>query len=228
MNLNDLRIIVDEREKKSGIPDLLRSVGINLEIKTLIIGDYIVKPETIIERKSLKDFFLSIFDGRLFNQCQKLKDHYQYPIILIEGNLSDMAKISENPFIFYGAISSILIDFRIPVTCTPDIYHTSKLLISMSSKHGVMNGTFLKKIRKPENLKLQQLALLCSLPGIGEKTAEKLLSRFGSPLDVLNASTVSLSKVDGLSSLRVKKIKKILNDHYHIYTKSLTKQGTLN
>ncbi|MBP2625029.1 MAG: heavy metal resistance protein CzcA, partial [Nitrosopumilaceae archaeon] len=67
MNLNDLRIVVDEREKKSGVPDLLRSVGVNLEIKTLQIGDYIVKPETVIERKNLKDFFVSIFDGRLFN-----------------------------------------------------------------------------------------------------------------------------------------------------------------
>ena len=81
MNLNDLRIVVDEREKKSGVPDLLRSVGVNLEIKTLQIGDYIVKPETVIERKNLKDFFVSIFDGRLFNQCQKLKDHYKYPIL---------------------------------------------------------------------------------------------------------------------------------------------------
>ena len=35
MKLNQLRIVVDEREKKSGIPNLLKSIGINLEIKTL-------------------------------------------------------------------------------------------------------------------------------------------------------------------------------------------------
>ncbi|HSB49897.1 MAG TPA: ERCC4 domain-containing protein, partial [Nitrosopumilaceae archaeon] len=40
MKLNQLRIVVDERERKSGIPDLLRSVGINVEMKTLPIGDY--------------------------------------------------------------------------------------------------------------------------------------------------------------------------------------------
>jgi len=227
LNLNGLRIVADEREKKSGVPDLLRSVGINLEIKTLSIGDYIVKPETVVERKNLKDFLVSIFDGRLFNQCQKLKDHYQYPIILIEGNLSDLGKISDNPFIFYGAISSILIDFKIPITNTLDIYHTSKLLISMSSKQGAIQGNFLKKIKKSTNLKIQQLSILCSLPGIGEKTAEKLLNKFGSPIDVLNASAVSLSKIDGLSPLRIKKIKKILEEHMK-YTKQLTKQGTLN
>ena len=34
MNLKKLRIVVDEREKKSGIPDILKGIGINLEIKT--------------------------------------------------------------------------------------------------------------------------------------------------------------------------------------------------
>jgi len=42
VNLNELRLVVDEREKKSRIPDLLKAVGINVEVKTLPIGDYIV------------------------------------------------------------------------------------------------------------------------------------------------------------------------------------------
>ena len=68
MELAKLRIIVDEREKKSGIPDLLKSIGINMEIKTLPIGDYIVAPETIVERKSIHDLVSSVFDGRLYDQ----------------------------------------------------------------------------------------------------------------------------------------------------------------
>ena len=75
MKIENLRIVVDEREKKSGIPDLLRAVGINLEIKTLPIGDYIVASETIVERKSVSDLISSIFDGRLFDQCNRLKEN---------------------------------------------------------------------------------------------------------------------------------------------------------
>ena len=45
MKLENLRIIVDERERKSGIPELLKSVGLNIEVKTLPIGDYIVAPK---------------------------------------------------------------------------------------------------------------------------------------------------------------------------------------
>ena len=49
MKLENLRIIVDERETKSGIPKLLKAIGMNVEMKTLQIGDYIVAPETIVE-----------------------------------------------------------------------------------------------------------------------------------------------------------------------------------
>jgi DNA excision repair protein ERCC-4 len=35
VKIDQLRIIVDEREKKSGIPDLLKAVGVNIEVRTL-------------------------------------------------------------------------------------------------------------------------------------------------------------------------------------------------
>ncbi|TLX69205.1 MAG: heavy metal resistance protein CzcA, partial [Thaumarchaeota archaeon] len=87
MKINDLRMIIDEREKKSGIPDLLRAVGVNIELTNLTIGDYIVAPETVVERKSIQDFISSVFDGRLFDQCSRLKEHYEHPVILMEGNV---------------------------------------------------------------------------------------------------------------------------------------------
>ena len=101
MQLEHLRIIVDEREKKSGIPDLLKSVGLNLEMKTLPIGDYIVAPETVVERKSIRDLMASIFDGRLFDQCSRLKEHFEHPVVLVEGNVDEIEEIAENPLIFY-------------------------------------------------------------------------------------------------------------------------------
>jgi len=201
---------VDEREKKSGIPDLLKEIGINLEIKTLPVGDYIVAPETVVERKTISDLISSIFDGRLFDQCNRLKEHYQFPILLIEGNIDEIEKLTENPFVFYGAISSIVIDFKIPVIPTPNASHTSKLLISMCSRKDMASGPFIKKIRKSNNLQKQQLSMLCSLPGVGEKTAIRMLEKFGTPLNILNSSATELSKVGGLGEARAKNIKKIL------------------
>ena len=210
MNLKNLRIVVDEREKKSGIPDLLKGTGINLEIKTLPVGDYIVAPETVVERKTISDLVSSVFDGRLFDQCNRLKEHYQFPILLIEGNIDEIEELTENSLVFYGAISSIAIDFKIPVIHTPNASHTSKLLVSMCSRKDASKGPFIKKIRKSNDIQKQQLSMLCSLPGVGEKTAIRMLEKFGTPLRVLSSSTTELSKVSGLGEARAKNIKKML------------------
>ncbi|MFB5644977.1 MAG: ERCC4 domain-containing protein [Nitrosopumilaceae archaeon] len=211
MKLDKLRIVVDERERKSGIPDLLRIVGINIEMKTLPIGDYIVAPETVVERKSIKDLVSSVFDGRLFDQCNRLKEHFQFPIILMEGNVDEIDEIIENPLIFYGAVSSVALDFKIPVIATPSADHTAKLLVSMCSRKDIPKGPFLKKIKKSNDIQMQQLAALSSLPGVGEKLAIRMLQKFGSPLKVFNASSNELAKVEGLGGARAKKIKKMLD-----------------
>ena len=210
MKIDQLRIIVDEREKKSGIPDLLKAVGVNIEVRTLPIGDYIVAPEIVVERKSIRDLISSIFDGRLFDQCNRLREHFQHPVILMEGDVDEIEEFTENPLVFYGAISSIAIDYKIPVIPTPNATHTAKLLVSMASRKEVQKGPFLKKIKKSSDLQRQQLSVLCSLPGVGEKLATRMLEKFGTPLRVLSASSVELAKVEGLGKERAKKIKEML------------------
>ncbi len=211
MKLSNFRIIIDDRERKSGIPELIKKIGINVEIKTLSIGDYIVSPETVVERKSIQDFMSSIFDGRLFDQCNRLKQNFEFPIILLEGNVDEIEDIVENPLIFYGAISTIAIDFKIPIIPTPSASHSAKLLVAMCSRRESTNGHYLKKIKKSVDIEKQQLSVLCSLPGVGEKTALRMLEKFGTPLQVFSASVTDLSKISGLGNQRAKKIKKMLN-----------------
>ena len=210
VKLDHLRIIVDERERKSGIPDLLKSIGMGVEMKTLPIGDYIVAPETIVERKSIKDLMASVFDGRLYDQCTRLKENFEHPIVLVEGNVDEIEEITENPLVFYGALSRITLEFKIPIIPTPSASHTAKLLVALCSKKDGPKGPYLKKIKKSSNLETQQLSTLCSLPGIGEKFAVRMLEKFGTPLKVFSATTSELAKVEGLGESRAKKIKNML------------------
>jgi len=210
MKLSSLRIVIDDRERKSGIPELIKKIGINVEIKTLPIGDYIVSHETVVERKSIQDFMSSIFDGRLFDQCNRLTQNFQFPIILLEGNVDEIDDITENPLIFYGAISTVAVDFKIPIIPTPNASHSAKLLVALCSRKESNNGYYLKKIKKSTDIEKQRLSVLCSLPGVGEKTAIRMLEKFGTPLQVFSASTAELSKISGLGGVRAKKLKKML------------------
>ena len=51
-----VRIVVDERERSSKIPNLLRQMGITIDFASLAVGDYIVSPETAIERKTINEW----------------------------------------------------------------------------------------------------------------------------------------------------------------------------
>ena len=77
-----MKIKVDFREKASGIIDLLREEEISLEIGKIRYGDYIINETITIERKTARDFLISIVDGRLFNQISNLKKNVFIPCCL--------------------------------------------------------------------------------------------------------------------------------------------------
>ena len=214
-----MRIVADERERKSGIPDLLAKAGVRAEVRTLPVGDYVVAPETVAERKSMHDLVSSVFDGRLFDQCSRLREHFESPVLLVEGNVDEMAEVAENPMVLYGALSRVAIDFRIPVVPTPSADHTARLLVALAARccegagagGSPPRGPFLKKIRKHDDLRRQQLSSLASLPGVGEKIAARMLARFGTPIAALGATSADLAKIEGLGGARARRIRGMLD-----------------
>jgi DNA excision repair protein ERCC-4 len=218
-----IRIVVDEREKNSQIPHLLKIMGVFVDYEQLKVGDYIVSSETAIERKTIHDLINSIYDGRLFIQCSELINHYSKPFIIIEGNITDLDNREKMDFdsklivdkirIAYDTLIKIALDFRIPILYTPSIYYTAELLIHLASNplKNKDDGPLLKKIKKSNPFYIQQLYVLSSLPGIGPKLATRLLEKFHSPNNVLNASIADLARVPGLGNMRAEKIRRLLD-----------------
>ena len=48
------------------------------------------------------------------------------------------------PMIFYGALSTVAIDFKIPIIPTPSAMHTAKLLVSLCSRTDLQRTIFEK------------------------------------------------------------------------------------
>lgn len=206
----DRRIIADDRERKSGIPELLRSAGLRLEVRTLPVADYIVGPETAVERKSIRDLVSSVFDGRLGDQCSRLRENFEHPVLVMEGNVDEIGEVAENPLVFYGAVCDVALRFRIPVVPTPSASHTAKMLAAMCLRREAGGGPYVKRIKKAPDLAGQQMSVLCSLPGVGEKFASRMLERFGTPIKAMTATAAELAKVEGLGSARARGIKRAL------------------
>jgi DNA excision repair protein ERCC-4 len=228
------RVVVDERERKSRIPDLLRQAGATIDFAQLKVADYIVSPETAIERKTIRDLINSIYDGRLFVQCSQLIEHYTKPVVIIEGNIIDLMSSQEeysekvvdighcdntkilietSPLI-YDALAKVALDFRIPIIHTPSVEHTSQLLVVMVNKSlqsGRASGPLLKRIKKGNPAYIQQLSILSSLPGVGDKLALRMLNKFQTPKRALNASIAELARISGFGTERAARVRKILD-----------------
>ena len=91
-----VRIVVDERERNSNIPELLKNAGAVIDFTQLKVGDYVVSSETAVERKTVRDLISSIYDGRLFVQCSDLVKYYQKPLLVVQGNIAELAESSED------------------------------------------------------------------------------------------------------------------------------------
>ena len=81
-----MHIFADDREKRSGLIKLLTDEGMDVIIRRLPCCDYIINNEISIERKTGRDFLVSILDGRLFKQARIMKKSLPRPLFLVEGN----------------------------------------------------------------------------------------------------------------------------------------------
>jgi ERCC4-type nuclease len=99
MNYNQVEILANDRESDSGVVPILRSLNVQIKIKRLAVGDYLINNKVLFERKSLPDLVASIKDGRLFYQAAKLASFHLPAIIILEGTAKDLASQmgSRNP-----------------------------------------------------------------------------------------------------------------------------------
>lgn len=208
-----LRIVADERERQSGVPEELARLNVIVDYKQLEIGDYIVAPDSAVERKSIRDLMKSIYDGRLFMQCSELAKHYSRPILIIEGSMNQVDKVAENQMVFYGALASLALDFKLAIIHTISVEHTAKTLFALANRVVKDNktGPLLRKVKKGNPAHIQQLSILASLPGVGDKLAVRLLKKFKTPIRALNASTAELARIEGMGYTRATRLRKILD-----------------
>ncbi|RLV91508.1 DNA repair protein RAD1 [Spathaspora sp. JA1] len=81
---DEMRVVVDVREFRSSLPNLLYRIGIKVVPCMITVGDYIVSPKICVERKSIPDLISSFKSGRLYHQCEQMFKHYELPTLLIE------------------------------------------------------------------------------------------------------------------------------------------------
>ena len=208
-----MKILIDNREKKSGIDFDFKKLNLDYEFCKLDIGDYMLSENCIVERKTIADFLSSLMDGRLFNQAKNLKDNFDKVLIIVEGDSSELywsRDISENAII--SALLSLKLDYGISVMYSEDIEFTSIILKNLLRReHREKNDILSFRVGKRFwTIEEEQKYLVEGLPGVGPKLANALLDEFKSPKNIFNASDKDLQKVQKIGKKKAEKIRAIL------------------
>ena len=212
-------LVIDSNEPED-IPEMLRELGVEFEIKKIAPGDYVLGPVGI-ERKSLTDFFSSMVKKRLFEQVKRLRDAYPQPLLVLEGDLAEISTY-RHPQAILGALLALETTERVPVLTTADKAQTA-LLLSVLWKRQDKAAAEYGLRHKPKGLSLDQRQrfLVEGLPSVGETLARNLLEHFGTVHAVFNASEEELKKVAKIGDVKAAEIVRLVTAKYEAKQKRL-------
>ncbi len=232
MPQHTVRVYYDVREEASGVPGLLKRLGVLAIGKQLPNGDYIIPEDHVIERKSARDFVASLFDGRLFDQARRLSNSYSYVYYLIEGDFQNELRYwFTRRKQLVGALVSLVVDFDVRLLWSSDAEESAIIIERLASRllEGRHSGSVVIMKKKSLNsIRDWQLYVLQSFPGIGAKTAERLLERFGSIEGFIRASVTELASVEGVGEVKAHRIKELLKATYQASDNSRGQVKTLD
>jgi len=203
------RVIIDLHEKNSLIPSELVKMGCEIEFRDLKVGDYIVK-DVVIERKTVSDFISSMLNKRLINQLQNMQE-IKNKMLIIEGIenqelYNKESNLNENAV--RGFLLSIILHYNVPIILTNDYEDTAKFILVLSKKQSKETSLSLK--RKSQDVNEQIRFIIESFPGVGPKSARKLLNEFKTIKNIINAEEEDLKKILGKKA----EIFKLINKDY--------------
>jgi len=190
---DELTITVDHRERPSGLVDLLLPLWPRIAVGTLGIGDVHVGPRVLIERKTVPDLVQSIADGRLFRQLYAMCGESARPLLVIEGS-TPIPVAGLDAESLRGVLLSVAVGYRVPMLRTMSTQETAVCIARLAAHEE-------RRLARDAHRRPQAtgpLAVLASIPGVGEERAAALLARFGSVRQIFNTPRAALEEVPGI------------------------------
>ena len=143
-----------------------------------------------------------------------MRKNFEKAVLIIEGeeDIYSIRKVHANAI--RGMLSSLVLDFGIPVLYTKNPKDTASLLAVMAKREQDKGGEFSYHAAKPRSIKEQQEFIVASLPGMGVQTARLLLENFKTIKSLVNTSEKELLKIKGIGEKTAKSLLEIFEQKY--------------
>ncbi len=189
----------------------------DLRLKTLEVGDYVVSDRVCIERKTTYDFLDSLINRRrnLLEQIKRLKDEYEKPLLIIEGG-SPYGNRDVHPNVVRAVMAAITVDLSVPILQTRDEADTASLIYVIAKREQIPNPHEVNPHgKKPTaSLKAQQEYFISSLSNIGIVTTRNLLRRFKTIERLVSATKEELMEVEHVGEKTAEHIRAVVSTEY--------------
>jgi ERCC4-type nuclease len=210
-----LKIIADAREKGSGVIKELVDQGVDVEMTTLQVGDYLCSSRVGIEVKRTEDFVNSILDGRLVQQMKNMKYNFERPLVLLEGEEDIYSVRNVHPNAIRGMLAMIVGSYGIPILRTKDYNDTAGILIALAKREQEEKEPFsIHAEKKPLTEDELQEYIVSAFPGVESVIAKSMLKHFKSIKKIANASEEELKEVDKIGEKKAKDLRHIMDREY--------------
>lgn len=234
-------ITIDHREGNSTLPAMLKLHGHEISLENLTVGDIRISDRILIERKSARDLVDSLIDGRLIHQARRLHSAAPRPLLIVESNETQrvhpnaihgaMAWITLDlglPVIMTGSpeqtarfvsvaakrearVLDLLMNYsrKSPKDAEKSAVKAASAeimsIINGEKDHGVLSTKWTEEVLN------QRTRILGELPGIGPKTADKIMSVAKDIMGLCTMSEYELTQIKGVSSIQAKDLFKFLH-----------------
>ncbi len=203
-------VLVDHRERGSGIPEALAAAGLDVELTDLPVGDYVLGPGLAVERKGPGDLGASIRDGRLFEQAVRLQSAFPQAVLLIEGEPRWIAEDA-----WRGAVCRLVED-GVTVLHSLDADDSAAWVLRLAKRARRTAPTTRSEgpRRAPRHPSAQAEAMLSAVPGISTTMARSLLAAYGSVAAVAASAPEGLRGHPGIGRVRAARLAEALHSTY--------------
>lgn len=217
--MSKIRIVMDDRESGSRVGQLLQARSdVQVIVKRLSTGDYLVNDQIVFERKTLQDLLASIKDGRLFAQARHLAATSLPSALILQGTAREIADSRMHRESVQGALISLSLLFGIPVLRARDAEECVRIMLYAAGQSRISHCKHVRRYgRKLSAKREQQMAVLQAMPGVGPYKAEHILNRYSTLSSLCTATEADLADTKGIGRKTAHSIFNIIHERKGIY-----------
>ena len=214
-------IIIDTREQHDE-EEYFKNHNIEYRKEALPCGDYAAEDNNgnrvVIERKEIKDYISSLFEGRLDDQLGKLAQE-DCPILVISGELEEYyesvpGKSAFTPDQFYGSISACIVRYGLRCVIWNQCEHAHEDTLGIIAKvlEHTSKGQLDKIPKRKKRAFNNTIGFVREVTGCPQDTAIELLKHYKTVRNIIAAPFKDLKSFRGMGPKRLARMEMLLDE----------------